>query len=302
MHDDPKQHAIEELEVAYTRARAKLDAALDDTEQARTTVPWVAKSNLVLQSIVLAFITVGVPLALVLWIPESLPFEVWLTDPRFPLSLAVGVGIVGVSLFEHRMRRRMSSVERTIRDFYGAAASVDDKVKGLDQFVVLADLDGAPRKQPPVNQSAKLPPLKDGPEVDQYWANLGKLSPKHRQVINVEGVKLSELSPVLVLASLKLRVVRVRRLPFLLSYLVVLIPIIFHDLLVGYGWWLFFGAIALAGLAWFVLIRLLVRRGETHRVRKLLVRCGDKWRLFCADWEGYEERDLSWLDNPAPKP
>ena len=286
----------DELEVAFERARAKLDVALDDTEQTRTTAPWVTKSNVILQVFLPAIVMVCLPLGLALWAPETLPPEVWLTDPRFPLSVAVGVGLIAVILFDYRKRRRMPSAERTLRDFYSAAASVDDNVKGLAQFVVLADLDGAPRKQPPVNPTAKLPPLKNPKEVDQYWVNLGKLSPKHRHVISVEDVKFSEVSPEMVLASLKLRVVRVRRLPYLLCYLIVVVPVVLEDFLMSFGWWAFTGAFALAALAWLGLIRLLGRRGETHRVRKLLVRCGDKWRLFCADWEGYEERDLSWLD------
>jgi hypothetical protein len=60
------------------------------------------------------------------------------------------------------------------------------------------------------------------------------------------------------------------------------------------------GAVAgCAVIVWMVLDRMIKRSLGEYRVRKLLVRSGRQWRLFCGEWEGHEEADLSWLDHPS---
>jgi len=63
--------------------------------------------------------------------------------------------------------------------------------------------------------------------------------------------------------------------------------------------WIFatlpFPLISLIGVPMFYLAR------DRHRteMQKLMVKVGDEWKLFNGEWQGYEELDLSWLDQPS---
>ncbi|MCA8916791.1 MAG: hypothetical protein KDB90_15465 [Planctomycetes bacterium] len=297
----PDQVAVAEqdaLNAAFDRARAKLASARGELEQHRVTAPWASRPVQKLQYAFWLLACIAAPVSIAVFVPETLSHTVWATDPRFPLMVVVALGFLTLALVSYRKRIAMSAPERIVRDFYSAASELEGKIAGVSEFVIAADLDGASRRRPGTNPEAALPPLNCGKDVDLYWTNLRRLSPRHRQLIAVEKVSLSQVEPDLYLASVKLRVTRVRKQLFVLSYLVILIPVLFNELQ-AYGWWIYLAAFGAAGLAWLGLLRLLSRGTEVHRVRKLLVRCGKDWRFFCADWEAWEEHDLSWLDaNP----
>jgi hypothetical protein len=43
------------------------------------------------------------------------------------------------------------------------------------------------------------------------------------------------------------------------------------------------------------IVDMATRKTVTVQMRKVLYRVGDQWHMFDAEWQGYEERDLSWV-------
>jgi hypothetical protein len=45
-----------------------------------------------------------------------------------------------------------------------------------------------------------------------------------------------------------------------------------------------------------VIVDFATRKVVKVELRKVLVRVGDEWKLLNAEWQGYEDYDLRWLD------
>jgi hypothetical protein len=285
------------LDAAFDRARAKLIDAHGEAEQSRAAYPGISRTIPVFRWAAALVFFVGLPLWIWLLVPDLVSPDIWLEKPLFPFSVVVAVGMAALMLRSVLRRGRMSAAERMIRHFYDAAGWESNRpIQHLSEFVIGADFDAAPRKAPAINPGAEPAQLSDGGALDKYWTELIRPSRKLRHQFTVDSVELSELDPGLQLASVKLRVVRVRKLPYELSVLVLIIPYCFESELNAISSWLYFLLIVGAALAMVALLHLFSRATRTFRVHKLVVRCGNQWRLFCGDWEGWEERDLSWLD------
>lgn len=302
MDENPLESAKEEqerLDGAFERARTKLAAARSPDEQARKTISWLSRPSLVL-GVFGYLVCVGGGLALIAaFAPEQMNPSIWRAEPLFPVLLAGAFLWALLAVWRVRAQRRWSPERRVIEGFYDAAS--EENPVNLSQFVIQADLDGAPRRPPSLVRDVQRPALFDGITLNRYWKDLLKPERKWRYLVKIEDVVLSELEPDLKLASVKLRLTKFRRLSSDL-WLFAFVPLmVVADDIKAQGWWWFWGAIGVVLLGWIASVFIVNRKNQVYRVRKLLVRCGEQWRLFCADWEGYEERDLSWLDNPAPK-
>ena len=135
--------------------------------------------------------------------------------------------------------------------------------------------------------------------MDRYWETLCKPDGKPRYSLNVKRVKLQQIAGDLVLASLKLRILKNRpNFAMLLMAIPVIPAALIADKLLPPPWSAMLTTISILASFWVVAF-VALREVAVYRVRKLIVHSAGKWRMFCGDWEGWEEADLSWLDEPA---
>lgn len=300
IHAAEHDHAVRQA--ALERARAKLAAARSAT-QCRAEIPTFSPVYSFIKGSVFLVIAAGALIHTAMADPEHLHPAAWLSVPAVPIVLLFVVSLPVYALFWLRRRRAMHEAEHLVRDFYRAVSSKHDAF-GLEQRVVDADFDAAPRRTPALHpEDDVLPCIGGGKELNWYWTNLLKPDGKRRFRTKVQSVRLLDLEDDLKLAQVKLRVSR-QPDDQLLSSAIVTIFVGLMMLPAQYPWleedgrrfWvasMLIAPVMLAGYWW------ANRKPGTFRVRKLVVHSGGKWKLFCGDWEGWEEADLSWLDETS---
>lgn len=175
----------------------------------------------------------------------------------------------------------------------------------LSEFVLADDLQPAPRRSLPdrlaTTQRADRPA---DPGLIDYWTDLTRdeLGRPNRWHFAPSGFRQSVVADDLVLVSFKLKrtphrpardwtVIGLCFVPGVV--LATYVAMYVHTLL-------FVVALLLVSHGPTEFLRYMdARQSQEFTVRKLLIRSGGQWLLFCADWEAYEEADLSWLD-PTP--
>jgi hypothetical protein len=301
MEQTPTQAAAAEQAVrqaAFQRARRKLASARRG-EQAVFVPPrvsaWRRAGSISWGTFCLVL------LGLMVWSnPRVLQPAHWHEQPFLLVALGTTLLMVLVFAVLGVLRRRLHPAERALHEFYGTA-SVDKKVSGLADSVVSADLDRSARRPPAFDCGVPQAPRIDSPEeLDRYWNTLLKPDGKPRYSLSVKNVQLASLADDMVLAQFRLRVMKSRADFVLMAVVVVgMAGVALAQEALEQPW----SAIAITTMffAGFCLLAF-AGQGEhaSFRVRKLLVHSGGKWRLFCGDWEGWEEADLSWLDEQEP--
>jgi hypothetical protein len=305
--DRPSQEAntkADALDAAFERARRKLAGARDVIEARR--------GPLISTAAVLRWLKVAIFLcllvALPLWAMQPVPKpSLWLQDPSFPLLCAVWVGMAVLLVRVYLRIKRMHPAEKVLRDFYAEVYS-ESKIRRLEEFVISDDFDGQPRKTPPFEITRELLPPTNGPELDSYWTTLRNPTGKGFYKANIRSLTWQEIAPDLRLAYVKVRLSRQTTLmhfawmiPLFAVFIITKNHAIKDHLDAPYEQWATIGIWGLFFVVFTAMLWLLQQFGTTYRVRKLLVRSGKQWRLFCGDWEGWDERDLSWLDFPTPQ-
>jgi hypothetical protein len=291
------EHEQAQRQAAFQRARAKLAAARGADEQQRS---YDSMFNRALGIALLAVIVFGV-IGLVVWAkPEALDPATWKSDPILPAVLGIILLATVAGIVFRRLKKPPSPAEIAVRDFYETASGDTSDADNFSRHVIQADLDDAARRAPAFENGIIRPERLDSPDaLKRYWRCMFRPGFMLRYESKVKGVSLTPLADDLMLAHVKLRVARyswgLAGLVFM-AFIVLTIVLVGHaegtQLEIPAGALLMGGAIVAAQV-------LPLRNLETYTVRKLLVRCGEQWRLFCGDWEGWEEADLSWLDEPS---
>lgn len=172
----------------------------------------------------------------------------------------------------------------------------------LSELVLSDDLQPAPRRSLPDRLArAQRADRPADPRLIEYWTDLTRddLGRPNRWHFVPSGFRQSVIADDLVLVSFKLK--RTPHRPTR-DWTVIGLCFVPGVVLATYA------AMYVHALL-FVAVLLLISHGPTEflrykdkkdsqefTVRKLLIRSGGQWLLFCADWEAYEEADLSWLD------
>jgi hypothetical protein len=304
MNESPTQSAEQEQaqrQAAFQRARAKLASARGAEERRRKTIPHPQVFR-ALRWLLVA-ILIGV---IVVWTfdPATMDPATWSEDQTGPALIAILLWMVGYGGWWIVRRLRMHPAERVLHDFYASVDS-DSLATGMEECVIQADFDAAPRKAPAFRPEEDVMPCISGAaEINWYWENLFKPAGKPRCRPLVRSVKLMQVEDDLYLASVKLRIVRRASQNLFIG---MLFPLIFLTMMLDTEEVPFLHSQAGAGLIIGVTAVLITlgsywfthRKPGLFRVQKLVVSCGEQWRLFCGDWEGWEEVDLSWLDETS---
>jgi len=196
-------------------------------------------------------------------------------DPVFSFllvtSLAGGLWSAGAIYFSMLRRRPRTDPVKALRSYFASLLYGD--AKHAAKHVTNADKNDLPRFQPMHTglgaPSGKQFKFKYPGDFKLYWAELVPGIPfaatTHRLVVREE----KELAP-------QLRAVR------------------FHwTVTTRNQYWLLLTPLLFSGLVLFLVLR---QRYEGE-MQKLMVKVGDEWKLFNGEWQGYEELDLSWLDD-----
>jgi hypothetical protein len=307
MSKSPEQQAAEDNEVvqaAFERARAKLAAARSASAE---TQPGIL-SRLLYSLLCDRFFQAGLLFAF-LGLFALLYTSVKELEDAAILAVCVGAAV----WFLYRAFGGHGAYQ-AVRLFYGNALSRlrDAKVYSLSTSVVPADFDLSPRRPPAFNpEGALTTPIAESEDLDNYWNRLLVPEDGKRVSGGVKSIRLNELDDDLVLATAK---VRLWREPAWVSQsFLLLIPVVVLVTLLAspsseFEQTYFVLALLLALLV-AALVPWLLRLGlhklpafqpRTFTVRKLVVRSGGRWQMFCGDWEGHEEAYLSWLDGVPP--
>lgn len=287
---------LEQREAAHLRAQTKLADARSEQEKKRQTYPWTTKALPRFKSAGVMALVLAMPVAVAYAAPESVSPHNWIADPRFAFVLSISLFMAAVSLVVIVRRRRMDDIERTIHDFYETVSDCQGQAHDLMQFVVQSDFDGFARRDCPIPTRRPLPIPADRNALDRYWNLIVKGTSGRITSFDVDEIKQSEIAPDLRLVFVKLRLIRVPRLIIWLIVAFIVIPSALHQEMTSYGlWWHYIVALFVICVG-FRLGQRHYGTNEVYRVRKVLVKCGGRWRFFCGDWEGWEERDLGWLD------
>jgi hypothetical protein len=309
VHDPKQEQALRDA--AFERAREKLAKARREDHRIRIG-PGTGGGKLALptlRTIVFTLFLAMLPVAIL-----TLP---WVYPNRFgeyPVLAAVAALPVLIQAITYvvyklgqRALRRLDPAEQTVRNFYSdvAAGSMHD----ISRYVCSADLEDAPRRPPDIPLPMFFPEyVGSESELRSYWGQLLDLRPGRKFRPRVQRVRLVDIGPDLKLAFVRLSILELAHLGVLIAAFflgVVFAPaIVIADVLNLQAYvpssmehlpGLVVGAV-LASAAALLWSRLRVMATHKRRVRKLLVRQGDDWKLFCGDWEAWEEADLSWLD------
>jgi hypothetical protein len=235
---------------------------------------------------------------LILRDPASWHPATWSENATTPIAGALSLWVVGAWVWLLRRRSKLHPAERVLRDFY-ATLDDDGKIRQLEDFVTSQDFDDSQRRETPFGLKATVPRITNPPELDFYWNTLIRGNDRPRTGVEVVGIRLQEISDDLRLAYIRLRLSRRPTWLATLSYLVLIPVAVLVGTEISINPWAQGAVAGCAVIVWMVLDRMIKRSLGEYRVRKLLVRSGRQWRLFCGEWEGHEEADLSWLDHPS---
>lgn len=177
----------------------------------------------------------------------------------------------------------------------------------LAELVLSEDLKPSPRRSIPLELAGAMPADLDAdPGLIDYWTNLtrDKAGRPNRWHFEPTDFKQSKIADDLVFVSFRLRRTPNRPTRDLVVAGLAIVPatVVCSYLALYVHTLLFALALALFSQLPFTFLRRLDEKASrAFNVRKLLVRFGEGWRLFCGDWEAYEEADLSWLDSMPPQ-
>ncbi len=314
------QQEFEQQQAAFERARQKLAAARAPDEQSRPFSFVVPLRVQVLLPGLMLLLLLPTGALLTFWLDPTIGSEFdWSRHWRVVVAIAL-IGFTGIWLFRLGVvaRRRISASEpdRAIIEFY-KRVNHPLRHSQLQELVVSADSVPSPRRVPPTRLTESLAISTDwNPDLIDYWTTFtrnakGLANTRHFQPRNISKC---QVAPDLVLATFDLKrttVLGSTSTVFIMAAFGVAlgIPIALLGVWIGQVTDELIGPASIAvgfSYRWWI-----ERRAETFKVRKLLIRCGDGWRLFCGDWEAYEEADLSWLDamphqeeaaTPTPNP
>ena len=248
-------------EQAIARARHKLESVRSGRGGDRPAGTDVAA---VVPAAILALI-VGGPLLL---LGGALAFE---KDGFIGTIIFGGLGLlicaIPVLAF---VQSKPTTPKRALQNFYKALAR--KRHKRARALTVQADLDGFPRHQPRIqnlgNPSGYPRPLGDETGFSSYWNELLLSHPSPYCLAKVSKVRETPIGHDVMMVDFELRLMMNTRLWLLLIFIALLLA---------------------------VLVDLATRKTVTVQMRKLLVKVGDEWHVFSAEWQGYEEYNLDWL-------
>jgi hypothetical protein len=305
----PEQDAQARRVATMVRARDKLASARRDSAELRSKID-VARAaprrELWALWLFAAFIT---SVTGVLWtrapaFPDMLVGD-WLALTLATMSAVYLCGLALKRTFDGKSTTDPDAAEQRIRSFYEQTKV--SKLGGLSEHVIAHDLDGAPRKTPDIPlPRVYASSFGSETELDRYWKQLLAIRVKRRTELDVERVRIKDIDSDLKLAFVKLKLSEVRvpgwfAWSLLFGVILGVLPLQWEHIalpasktnsamLLG----MVMSLTLLAGVG--LWMRLRVVSTEKRSVKKLLVRQGADWKLFCGDWEGWEESDLSWLD------
>lgn len=308
----PEQAAAAEQaqrEAAFERARQKLAAARCALPAARTSLTFREWTFIFL--VVLAFLAfvVGAPLATYFVVPGANDPAQWSSNIDLPLGLfgppAAFLVIAAIFLFGRKKPRGSEAVEEAqtvVLKFY-APLTLPAKPTGMAEHVIAEDLDDAPRRPVPFH-SYVAPPiaLRAPKDIDDYWKIMGWYDGKRRYRLDIEDSRFVSLADDLMQAHLTVAVRPNVWALFMVPFLLLILAMIGGDAIADHGG--LFGSKAVgSSLAFLCAGGLLIlwkqfppKPVALLDVRKLIVRRAGEWLLFSGEWEGWEEADLSWLD------
>lgn len=159
--------------------------------------------------------------------------------------------------------------KRALTIFYRALAG--GKSSRAAQMVVPNDFDAYPRYQPQIahiGTGMNPRPFGAPGAFESYWNEMLRYHVAPYCLVSIKGVTVQEIAPDLEVVDFDLTLTMNTQL-----------------------WWLLiFVALLIAAI-----VDVATRKTVKVHMRKLLYKVGDQWHLFDAEWQGYEERDLSWL-------
>jgi hypothetical protein len=289
------EHEQAQRQAAFQRARAKLAAARAEhavrPEQRRAL--WGAIAILVS---VLYFVAVG---AYVWWRPEALSPSSWAHDITVPATLIAVPMAVALLVLVRWVGGRRHPADDLVRSFYMCAGAAPTALK---RFVISQDLGDYPRRECSPHPAFSPPGMLDSEQaLTNYWKSMLRMADGTRLGLHVKSVRLTPISHDLLLAQTRLQVTRARPVK---AFLYVMASIVAY----GAAQWVLMGTLLEKPLflLWMVVVFLILACVNSSlrtpvTARKLVVHNGGEWRLLCGDWEGWEEADLSWLDEQEPR-
>ena len=167
-------------------------------------------------------------------------------------------------------RSRPSTPQRLLADYYRSLGA--GRHARARQHVVKGDLDHFVRVQPSLGDFGKPSrrsfTFADPEAAKSYWNELLRWHPLPYCTARVDNVRVTMFGPDVAVVDFRLQ------------------------LWANTRWW--FVAVA---VLWVIalLVEAFTRKKWNGDMRKVVVRVGDGWKMFNGEWQGPEERDLSWL-------
>ena len=169
-------------------------------------------------------------------------------------------------------RTRPTTTKGALTGFYRALAG--KRYKRARLLTVQTDLDTFPRYQPSIpnlgTPSGHPRSFADEYAFSEYWRELLLSHTAPYCYATIRNVRETDVAPDLKLVDFELKLIMNTRLWLLLIFIALLLAVI---------------------------VDMATRKTVTVQMRKLLVRVGDEWHLFSAEWQGYEEFNTQWLSN-----
>ncbi|MBZ0135838.1 MAG: hypothetical protein K8I27_05655 [Planctomycetes bacterium] len=195
---------------------------------------------------------------------------------RQPDGIVGGVilGILGLTILAIPVllwiQSKPATPKRALQGFYRSLAR--NRVGRARALTVQADLDRFPRHQPMIaklGRPAGIPRgFGDRHAFQSYWNELLRSHPSPYCISRVSNVRVTPIGPDIVLVDFQLKLVMNTSLWLLLVFVALLLAVI-------------------ADIA--------TRKTVKVQMRKLLVKVDDEWHLLSAEWQGYEEFNIAWL-------
>jgi hypothetical protein len=183
------------------------------------------------------------------------------------LIFAVLIFLIPVLLF---VQSRPSTPKRALQGFYRSVGR--GRYGRARSLTVHADLDDFPRYQPVIDKlgTPSGHPRNFGNELafKDYWRELVRSQPWPYCLSYVKRVQETPIREDVVLVDFELKLIMNTSLWLLL------LPV---------------------GLLIVVIVDMATRKHVSVPMRKVLVRVGQEWHIFSAEWQGYEEFNTAWL-------
>lgn len=162
------------------------------------------------------------------------------------------------------------SPKRALKLFYRAIGR--GKHERALRLVTNADKDDFPRRQP-LMQNLGRPSgyafqFANNQQFAGFWNELCRTHPLPYCITRVSSVSVTEPRPDVAIVEYDLTLTMNTQLWFLLIVVAWIIALV---------------------------VDLATRKVVRVRLRKVLVKVGEEWKLFNGEWQGYEEMNLSWL-------